>query len=69
MLKSGKNKVTDTPEGQTSEVLNSEDPKDGPVNKRQKILDKISYDDLEGEEVEKNNGVHLNLSKVSKKVF
>jgi len=68
VLKSGKNKVTDATESnsQSTEVQNSEEPKEGPVNKRQKILDKISYDDLEGDEVEKNNGVHLNLSKVER---
>lgn len=38
---------------------------EGPVNKKQKILEKIVYDDLEDKESDTNGKIHLNLSKVA----
>lgn len=65
VLKATNNKVN----GTSNDNQKSETPEEITVsavhiNKKQKILEKISYDDLEGNENEQNNGVHLNLSKV-----
>lgn len=67
VLKASKNKANDTSDpNQAPESTSSDEPKDGPANKKQKILEKITYDDLEGEENNKNGNIHLNLSKVER---
>lgn len=67
VLKATKNKVNDTDANNLNlETTSKEDDKEGPVNKKQKILEKITYDDLEGDDSDKNGNIHLNLSKVER---
>lgn len=71
VLKATKNKAIEVASDGTQVKADSpaEKPVGEPVNKKQKILDKISYDDLEGNEQATNGNIHLSLSKVSKKLF
>ncbi|XP_066154459.1 general transcription factor IIH subunit 1 [Euwallacea fornicatus] len=68
VMKASKNKVNenigDVPQTST-ENLKKETPEE-PVNKKKKILEKITYDDLEDNENATNGNVHLNLSKVER---
>ncbi|KAL1509559.1 hypothetical protein ABEB36_004273 [Hypothenemus hampei] len=66
VLKATKNKVNDNATDNAQSGSESSKITDEPVNKKQKILEKITYDDLEGEDVTKNGTVHLNLSKVER---
>lgn len=69
VLKATKNKGNETTsDGQPSstEPSKSENTPDEPVNKKQKILEKITYDDLEDNKSVKNGNIHLNLSKVER---
>ncbi|XP_057659813.1 general transcription factor IIH subunit 1 [Diorhabda carinulata] len=71
VLKSSKN-IQDTPQNSTDSNVNNTNGKadsnsNGPVNKRQRLLEKIKYTDLEDEDSNKNiKAVQLNLSKVER---
>ncbi|XP_066257280.1 general transcription factor IIH subunit 1 [Euwallacea similis] len=68
VMKASKNKVNentgDIP--QTSADSFKKDTPEEPVDKKRKILEKITYDDLEDNENATNGNVHLNLSKVER---
>lgn len=69
-MKASKNKLTDTNNDNqnTSSTNKNNDERsiNGPLNKKQRILEKITYDDLEEKDTTEHNvGQQLNLSKVS----
>ncbi|XP_050300095.1 general transcription factor IIH subunit 1 isoform X2 [Anthonomus grandis grandis] len=69
VLKATKNKAHDTQSSEGSQQVSDSSSFEAagePINKKQKILEKITYDDLEGEDNQKNGNVHLNLSKVER---
>lgn len=76
MLKATKNKENDTaPQNNTESktstangsIVNTPEKQEGHVNKKQRILEKITYDDLEDTDENKKKGAtQLNLSKVRK---
>ncbi|XP_076256771.1 transcription factor B1 [Rhynchophorus ferrugineus] len=67
VLKATNNKANGTSnDNQKLETQEEITVSDDHINKKQKILEKITYDDLQGSEKEQNNGVHLNLSKVER---
>lgn len=66
VLKATKSKpAAQANENQKSETSNDTQA-EGHINKKQKILEKITYDDLESNESEQNGGIHLSLSKVER---
>lgn len=74
MLKATKNKENDTTSQNNTDsktstsngsTVNTPEKQEGPVNKKQRILEKISYDDLEDVDENKKKGAsQLSLSKV-----
>ncbi|KAH1027638.1 general transcription factor IIH subunit 1 [Dendroctonus ponderosae] len=68
VLKASKNKANEVASdgAQVKADSSAEKSLDEPVSKKQKILDKISYDDLEDNEKATNGNIHLSLSKVER---
>ncbi|XP_018579408.1 general transcription factor IIH subunit 1, partial [Anoplophora glabripennis] len=76
VLKATKNKENDTAAQNSTDsktsasndsTANTSDKQEGPVNKKQRILEKISYDDLEDTDENKNRAAsQLSLSKVER---
>ncbi|XP_060530583.1 general transcription factor IIH subunit 1 [Cylas formicarius] len=66
MVLKASNGKSNVPSASDNDKASANNTSNVPVNKKQKIIEKITYEDLESEDMGHTNGVHLNLSKVER---